>query len=142
MSVPGHFRKSRPCGAMSVSPPRADIGRTFAEVRLVTEIGSAGLDQAPIFANQFSKSIRRANHPTVCQAALDHNILIFRNNKISLYRFHPVSIRRGVGQRLQRGMGCGGTRRRARRAMPRRTAKSCGPDISTLVSSLWVKSRR
>ena len=35
MSPSGHKRKSRPCGAMSASPPKADIGRTFPEVRFV-----------------------------------------------------------------------------------------------------------
>ena len=33
------------------------------------------------FLNQFNETTRRANHPKVCQAALDHNILIFRNSK-------------------------------------------------------------
>ena len=44
------------------------------------------------------KVTRRANHPKVCQAAIDQNILIFRNSKMSLYRSHPVPIRRGVSR--------------------------------------------
>jgi hypothetical protein len=35
----------------------------------------------------------------------------------------------------KRGMGMQWTRRRARRAMPMRTAKTCGPDASALASS-------
>ena len=42
----GHKRKSRPCGGMSASPPIADIGRTFPEVRLVpnSEVSGKLLD--------------------------------------------------------------------------------------------------
>ena len=37
MSASGQKRKSRPCGGMSASPPKADIGRTFPEVRFHAE---------------------------------------------------------------------------------------------------------
>ena len=37
MSHLGQNRKSRPCGGMSASRPKADIARTFPEVRFVPE---------------------------------------------------------------------------------------------------------
>ncbi len=42
-SALGQKRKSRSCGGMTASPPRADIGRAFPEVRLVplTEVALA-----------------------------------------------------------------------------------------------------
>jgi hypothetical protein len=48
---------------------------------------------------------------------------------------HPVPLRGALRERHGRRGGMRWTRRRARRAMPMRTAKSCGPDAPTLVSS-------
>src|SRR6185436_18882726 len=48
----------------------------------------------------------------------------------------PVSIRGAYRDRHERGTGCGGRGRRARRRCPTRTAKSCGPDAAVLASSL------
>jgi hypothetical protein len=60
---------------------------------------------------------------------------------ISTSSRHPVPLGGALRERHGRGMGMRWTRRRARRAMPMRTAKSCGPDASVLASS-WRKSFR
>ena len=48
---------------------------------------------------------------------------------------HPVPHRGAARDRHERGAGCGGRGCVARRAALTRTAKSCGPDTPTLVSS-------
>ena len=48
---------------------------------------------------------------------------------------------RGVGQRHQRGKGCGGCGGAVGRTARTRTAKSCGPDAPALASSLWIRSQ-
>src|SRR3984957_4395956 len=54
--------------------------------------------------------------------------------KSNLY-LQPSRPQRGVAQRHQREAGCGGRVGANRRMAPARTAKSCGPDTPTLVSS-------
>src|SRR6266850_6827324 len=66
----------------------------------------------------------------------------FPKSQISLYPSHPVPLGGAFRERHGRRDGLRWTRRRARRAMPMRTVKSCGPDISTLVSSRWKQFRR
>jgi hypothetical protein len=60
----------------------------------------------------------------------------FQKSQISLYPPYPAPLRGAFRERHGRRGGMRRTQRRARRAMLLRTAKSCGPDISTLVSSL------
>jgi hypothetical protein len=52
------------------------------------------------------------------------------------YIHHCPVPQRGVGQRHQRGAGCGGRGRCQRRRRCSRTAKSCGSDAPMLASSL------
>jgi len=62
----------------------------------------------------------------------------FRRRANHLYKLaHPVPLGGAFRERHGRRGGMRWTLRRARRAMPKRTAKSCGPDASTLVSSRW-----
>jgi hypothetical protein len=63
------------------------------------------------------------------------NISLFRLVETGIERSHPVPLRGALRERHGRRGGMRWTRRRARRAMPMRTAKSCGPDTPTLVSS-------
>ena len=68
------------------------------------------------------------------------NILIFRNRKSVYIASASRPTQRGVSRTSRTRGGMRWTRRRARRARLRRTAKSCGPDTPTLVSS--SRSRR
>src|ERR1700694_5991383 len=52
----------------------------------------------------------------------------FPKLQISLYPLHPVPLRGAFRERHGRRGGMRWTRRRARRAMPMRTAESCGPE--------------
>src|SRR5436190_4809736 len=55
----------------------------------------------------------------------------------------PVSPdKRGDRDRHERAVGCGGRDARARRTRAWRTAKTCGPDTATLVSSFCVSPQR
>jgi len=60
----------------------------------------------------------------------------FPKLRISLYPSHPVPHRGAFRERHGRRGGMRWTQRCARRATLLRTVKSCGPDTSTLVSSL------
>jgi hypothetical protein len=65
------------------------------------------------------------------------NILIYRNSKWVYIPNYPVPPRGAIRDRHVRGAGCGGRGGCYRRERPKRTAKSCGPDTPTLVSSFW-----
>jgi hypothetical protein len=74
---------------------------------------------------------------------LQKNIWLCSSGKSSLQARPVLSQERGVAQRHQRGAGCGGRGLHHRRTMQTRTAKTCGPDTPTLVSSLAeVTARR
>ena len=63
------------------------------------------------------------------------NILIFRNAKSLVYSQPSRPTRGAYRDRHGRGTGCGGRGWRFGRERVKRTAKSCGPDASTLASS-------
>src|SRR5579863_5706242 len=71
------------------------------------------------------------------------NISLFGLVETAIERGCPALVRRGVTRRHERGardaMDDDGA---ARRAALSRTAKSCGPDTPTLVSSLRVTARQ
>ena len=71
---------------------------------------------------------------------VSEKIFPFPRRANHLYKLAPSRPgKRGVAQRHERGLGCGGRGDVARRATSMRTAKSCGPDAPTLASS-WRKS--
>jgi len=77
---------------------------------------------------------RRANQQKPVQPPLQ-KYFCFPKCKSGYMNSHPVPHKRGVAQRHQRGAGCGGRGGALGRRALRRTAKSCGPDTPTLVSS-------
>jgi hypothetical protein len=92
-----------------------------------------GLREKANFSSKFNKSARRANHPKVCPAPLRKIFLLAVDpNHRHIRRILSHS---GALATSQARDGLRWTRRRARRAMPMRTAKSCGSDTPTLVSS-------
>ena len=86
------------------------------------------------------KSTRRANQ-SVRQNPVKQIISEIRKFRLPVdpnhfYIPHCPVPQRGVGQRHQRGAGCGGRGRCQRRRRCSRTAKSCGSDAPMLASSL------
>jgi len=82
-----------------------------------------------VMANHFARRATPSSSPFY------KNILIFRNCK-SVYILAPSrSSRRGARDRHGRGAGCGGRGCADNERRMTRTAKSCGPDTSTPVSS-------
>jgi len=67
--------------------------------------------------------------------AFPEKIFRLRRRANQSYTFARPARERGVGHRHERWAGCGGRGGVARRAARKRTAKSCGPDASTLASS-------
>ena len=86
------------------------------------------------------KTARRANHFVfelyrVNSPAQKYSSSKFRYSEI--YESRPLH-RGAFRERHERGVGCDGRGGNARRAWLTRTAKSCGPDAPTLVSSWWM----
>ncbi len=84
-------------------------------------------------SNRFA---RRANHsrsqkPVQC---LCKKYFAFSETRISRSVRTVPPLRGAARERHGRGVGCGGRKGGARRATPKRTAKSCGPDAPTLAS--------
>jgi len=71
----------------------------------------------------------------VASSPLSKNFPLFEAVETAIERDHPVPKRGAFRDRHERWYGCGGRQQRARRARGWRTAKSCGPDASTLASS-------
>jgi hypothetical protein len=85
---------------------------------------------------------RRANRRVACPAPFAK---IFRCSFYPnhFYIFcHPALTKGRIAIVTDVGAGCGGRRRRVDEGADLRTAKSCGPDTPTLVSSLWRRLRK
>jgi hypothetical protein len=73
----------------------------------------------------------------VVQSLCEKNSAFLVGQIISTSSPRPASTIGAFRDRHERGAGCGGRGRAFDEWRVRRTAKSCGPDISTLMSSWW-----
>ena len=120
----------------------SEDGKTFA-LRRVAKLQGAidskgGWDAVDTGRSMRAKTARRANQTSVelrLSSPFCKNILIYRIPKSNLYRFPSRPTRGALRDRHERGAGCGGRGRRVDERRLKRTAKSCGPDTPTLVSS-------
>ena len=75
----------------------------------------------------------------VMSSPLAKNILLFRLVETAIEPIRPALIRRGVARRHERGVRDAMDALGAQDGrLAKRTAKSCGPDIPTLISSLQI----
>ena len=81
------------------------------------------------FVEQIQQICLTGKSPKSLSSASRKNILIFRNLKSDYIPCIPFHSEGRFANVTNVGMGCGGPWRRARRAMPKRTVKSYGPDI-------------
>jgi len=108
-----------------------------------TRKGRRVLNLTLIFGRPDIRTIRLTDAPMICptgclakfvSSPLAKNFFAFRFGRNRNRANHPVPLRGALRENVTDvGHGMRWTQRRARRAMPMRTAKSCGPDAPTLV---------